>query len=65
MNQTFDVKGMTCSHCVRAVTGAIREIDPAARVEVELPTNTVRIDSELSRSELAGAIREAGYETAN
>ena len=33
---TFDVRGMTCGHCVKAVTASIHELDPAARVDVDL-----------------------------
>ena len=62
MNQVFEVKGMSCGHCVHAVTGAIKEIDPAAKVDVDLGSGTVEVDSERPRTELAGAIREAGYE---
>jgi copper chaperone CopZ len=29
----FDVQAMSCGHCVKAVNEAIKEIDPAARVE--------------------------------
>lgn len=64
MNQMLDVKGMSCGHCVRAVTDAIREIDPSARVEVDLDNGKVSIESARPRSELAGAIHDAGYETA-
>ena len=64
MNQQFDVKGMTCGHCVRAVTTAIHEIDPDATVQVDLDAGKVMIESERPRVQLAGAIHEAGYETA-
>lgn len=64
MNQVFQVKGMSCGHCVRAVTGAIQEIDSAATVQVDLETGTVDVASERPRSVLADAIREAGYEIA-
>ena len=36
MEQRFQVSGMTCGHCVRAVTQAIEALDPAARVNVDL-----------------------------
>jgi copper chaperone len=32
MNQTFQVKGMTCGHCVRAVTEAVKSVDQQADV---------------------------------
>jgi len=62
MNQIFQVSGMSCGHCTHAVTGAIQEIDPAAKVEVDLAAGTVQVDSERPRTDIAGAIREAGYE---
>jgi copper chaperone len=34
--QVFSVEGMTCGHCVRAVTDAVRNQDPAASVNVNL-----------------------------
>ena len=42
MNQNFQVQGMTCGHCERAVTQAVQRIDPAAHctssgVDVQAP----------------------------
>lgn len=59
---TFDVKGMTCSHCVRAVTNAVQEIDAQARVEVDLASGTVLVDSTSPAAAIAHAIEAAGYE---
>ncbi|MGV3742786.1 MAG: cation transporter, partial [Burkholderiaceae bacterium] len=39
------VEGMSCGHCVKAVTGAVQGIDSAARVEIDLPSKTVRVES--------------------
>ena len=33
--QTFQVQGMTCGHCERAVTQAIQQVDPAATVQID------------------------------
>lgn len=60
---TFDVKGMTCGHCVRAVTEAVREIDAQASVEVDLAAATVRVESTRPAASIAEAIEQAGYET--
>jgi copper chaperone len=62
MKQAFTVAGMTCQHCVRAVTEAVRELDPQASVEIDLAAATVSIDSAQPRDALAEAISEAGYE---
>jgi copper chaperone len=59
---TFDVKGMTCSHCVRAVTSAVQEIDAKARVEVDLASGTVLVDSTSPAAAIEQAIEAAGYE---
>ena len=32
MQHQFDVQGMTCGHCERAVTDAVLELDPQAQV---------------------------------
>ena len=65
MKQVFEVKGMTCGHCVRAVTEALKEIDPVAEVDIDLAGGKVSVSSQRQVAELAAAIREAGYETAN
>jgi copper chaperone len=37
MNQNFQVQGMTCGHCERAVTQAVQRVDPAAEVKIDRP----------------------------
>lgn len=59
---SFDVKGMTCGHCVKAVTGAVHEIDATARVEVDLAQGLVRVESTEPDSSIVRAIEQAGYE---
>ena len=63
MKTVFDVKGMTCGHCVKAVTRAVQELDPQARVAVDLATGTVEVESGQAVPAIVGAITEAGYET--
>lgn len=58
----FQVKGMSCQHCVRAVTGAIQARDAAARVVVDLAGGRVEVTSTLAREAIAEAIRAEGYE---
>ena len=55
------VEDMTCKHCVGRVTKAVQGIDPAAKVEIDLPTKKVRIDSGAGLDRIAAAIDEAGY----
>lgn len=60
--QTFNVKGMTCAHCQRAVTQAIQSRDAAAKVEVDLEAGVVRVESGLDEASIREAIEEEGYQ---
>jgi copper chaperone len=63
--QSFTVTGMSCAHCVRAVTEAIQQLDPAAKVEVDLDAGRVVVrDEALSAPEIVGAIEAEGYAAA-
>ncbi|AMO78534.1 copper chaperone [Pseudomonas citronellolis] len=62
--QAFSVKGMSCGHCVRAITQAIQARDGAAEVQVDLAGGEVRVASRLAAEEVLAAIREEGYEAA-
>ena len=64
MKYTFQVQGMTCGHCERAVVHAVREIDADAIIQVDLPTGQVVVESEKSRDAVANAIKEEGYTVA-
>ncbi|MFM0522827.1 MULTISPECIES: heavy-metal-associated domain-containing protein [Caballeronia] len=57
----FEVQGMSCQHCVAAVTRSIQEIDPQAQVRVDLERGTVAVESGKSSDALKEAIDEAGY----
>ncbi|QNP47283.1 heavy-metal-associated domain-containing protein [Diaphorobacter aerolatus] len=64
MKYTFQVQGMTCGHCERAVVHAVREVDADAIVQVDLPTGQVVVESDKSRDAVANAITEEGYTVA-
>ena len=64
MNTTqhnFEVQGMSCQHCVRAIEEAVQTLDSQAAVRVDLSTGHVEIQSQQAREALAGSIAEAGY----
>jgi copper chaperone len=61
MNQTFTVQGMTCGHCEKAVTTAIKTLDPQAEVRIDRSQNRVEVSSAQPGEALAQAIREEGY----
>lgn len=55
------VDGMSCAHCTGRVTKAVQAIDQGAKVDIDLATKRVSIDSSASLQVLADAIDEAGY----
>ena len=48
----FDLQSMTCSHCVNAVTKAVKSANPDAKVEV---------GTQVNRETVVAALSEAGY----
>jgi copper chaperone len=61
---TLKVQGMTCGHCVRAVTEALLGVDGVsdARVDLEAGRATVEYDaSKTSPRELANVVMDEGY----
>lgn len=60
--QVFNVEGMTCGHCVKAVTNAVQAKDAAAVVEVDLAHKQVKVQSSLAAPQILELIREEGYQ---
>ncbi len=57
----FKIPAMSCGHCVGVITRTAQVADPNAKVQVDLPTHTVRVDTSQSRESLAAALADAGY----
>jgi len=57
----FKLPAMSCGHCVAAVTQAAHEVDPQARVEVDLARKQASVDSAQPRDSFVAALSEAGY----
>jgi Cu+-exporting ATPase len=55
------VEDMTCKHCVGRVTKAVQGVDQDAKVDIDLATKKVKIDSQADLDRIAAAIDEAGY----
>ena len=64
--QTYTVTGMTCDHCVRAVSQEIERLPGVTAVDVDLSTGRVTVCSaaQLDDDAVAAAVDEAGYELA-
>ena len=61
---TYDIAGMTCGHCVNAVSGELTKLGGVSEVTVDLDTGKVTVTSDhpLDPDVLRAAIAEAGYE---
>jgi copper chaperone len=60
---TFTVEGMTCGHCVAAVTEELSKLDGVSNVDVDLASGRVTIESNqpLDSVDVTAAVDEAGY----
>jgi copper chaperone len=57
----FKVEGISCQHCVAAITRAIQAQDNAALVQVDVSAGLVRISSSLLPGELQRLLVDQGY----
>ncbi|MGY1806814.1 heavy-metal-associated domain-containing protein [Blastococcus sp. SYSU D00669] len=60
---TYTVTGMTCAHCVNAVSDEVGALPGVTAVEVDLESGalTVTSDSPVDDEDVAAAVDEAGY----
>ena len=63
----YRVTGMTCDHCVMAVTRELSALSGVSEVRVDLATGDVSVshDAPLDQEQVAAAVDEAGYQLAS
>ena len=59
---TFKVPKMSCGGCVNTIKKAILHVDEAAIIEIDLPTRTVSIQTNLPEETIFNAISDTGYQ---
>lgn len=61
--ETFKVTGMTCGHCVSSVTSEVSKLGGVTKVDVDLASGSVTVESNLplDKAEFASAVDEAGF----
>jgi copper chaperone len=61
--KNYVVQGMTCDHCVNAVTTAVRALPGVTKVDVDLTTGQVAVSSDapVNDDAVRAAVDEAGY----
>jgi copper chaperone len=59
---TFEVKNMPCGHCVSTITQAVKAQDPGAKLQVDLATHRIDIESSgIDAAQWIDVFHEAGY----
>jgi copper chaperone CopZ len=61
--RTYTVVGMTCGHCVAAVTEEVEQIPGVTAVAVDLDSGRLEVtaDRPIDDAAVAAAVDEAGY----
>jgi len=63
MKKVMLVEGMSCQHCVKAVTNALKELEGVTDVKVDLESKKVEVEGEnLVDQTLREAVEDAGYD---
>ena len=57
----LNVPDMTCGHCAGVVTKAVQSVDAGARVDIDLKSQTVSIETSADAAKVAQALDTAGY----
>lgn len=57
----FRIENMTCGGCARSVTSTIQELDENAKVNVDVVSKMVEVESSASESEIIAALTEDGF----
>jgi copper chaperone len=62
---SLKVSGMTCGGCINAVTRAVQAQDPQSKVQVDLASQIVTLETTLSEAQASQIITEAGFPASN
>jgi copper chaperone len=57
----FFIDNMTCGGCAKSVTKAIQSVDPVAKVEIDLGTVLVKVESDRPASDFIAVLDDVGY----
>jgi copper chaperone len=64
MSLVLEVSGMTCGHCVSAITSAVSALPGVTGVDVDLEAGSVRVEGTPDAASVTAAIEDAGYDVA-
>ncbi len=58
----LSIPDMSCGHCRASVTKALTELDPQAKVEVDLPARTAHVETAADPTAVIAALAAVGFE---
>jgi copper chaperone len=61
MTTELTVSGMTCGHCEKAVTSALKSVPGVQDVRVDLPGGRATVQGDANPQALIQAVTEEGY----
>lgn len=65
IKKKYEISGMTCGHCVKAVEMELKDLDLES-YDVEIGKADIKYDPEkVSEAQIIAAVKEAGYEVTN
>ena len=57
----FHIDNMACGGCARSVTSAIHSVDPEAKVDIDLNSKRITVESGAEQSAVAAGLEVAGF----
>lgn len=57
----FAIPDMSCGGCANAITRAVTRLDPAAKLDIDVPTQIVEVTSALPQRQIIEVIEAAGF----
>lgn len=57
----LEIQNMTCGGCARSVTATIKELDPAAQVNIDIASKIVDVETKLNIDQVTQALTEDGF----
>ncbi|WP_426173613.1 heavy-metal-associated domain-containing protein [Massilia sp. TWR1-2-2] len=58
---TFSIPAISCAHCARAITDTVLELDPAAKVQVDIAARTATVDTIADPAIVRARLAHEGY----
>ncbi|MEN3109770.1 heavy-metal-associated domain-containing protein [Uliginosibacterium paludis] len=60
----FTVPGISCGGCAKTITRILGELDAAAKVDIDVASKHVRVETSQSREAVVARLADAGFEPA-